>query len=86
MATALMLGLANPPEPASAGGMELTFNVAFSLDNGKIDLELVTIVIAAGDTANVINGKMSSAISSLATSRGHSVAKSAITTIPYGKG
>ncbi len=86
MATALVLNLHALPEPATAGGMELTYNVAFSLDNGKIDFELVTIVIAAGDTANVINGKMSSAISSLATSRGYSVAKTAITTIPYGKG
>ncbi len=84
--TALVIGLARDPAPASAGGLELVYSVAFGLDGGAVDISTVTVIIAANDSANVINGKMSAAVSSLATSLGYTLAKTAITTLPYGKG
>ncbi len=86
MATALVVSVVNEPPEVSGSGLSVKYNVAFGLDNGSVDLDVVTVIIAAGDTANVINGKMSSAVQNLATSRGHSVARSAITTLPYAKG
>ncbi len=81
-----MVSVHQDPPVVSGGGLEVKYNVAFGLDNGTVDLDVVTVVIGANDAPNVINGKMSSAVSALATSRGYSVAKTAITTLPYAKG
>ncbi len=85
MATALVIGVSSSAA-ASGGGLELVYNVAFGLDGGGVDLDVVTIVVASGDSGNIINGKLSNAVSALASSRGYSVAKSAITLPTYSKG
>ncbi len=83
--TALVIGVVSS-QPAAAGGLELVFSVAFGLDGGGIDLSNMPVVLAAGDSGQVINSKLSSAVTDLATSLGYSVAKSAITLPSYSKG
>ncbi len=85
MATALVTG---PVErrPADAGGLELVYEVSFGLDNRTVDLDVLTIVVAAGDTGNVISARLSTAVQNLAVSRGYAVARSAITLPAYTKG
>ncbi len=83
--TALVTGVISQ-QPAASGGLEVSYNVAFGLDGGAVDISTVTVVLAAGDTGNVINSKLSTAVSNLATSLGYTIAKTAITTPTYSKG
>ncbi len=85
MATALVTGVVSNA-PATNGGLELIYNVAFGLDNGAVDISTVTVVVAAGDSGSVINGKLSSAVSGLASSLGYTVGRSGITLPAYSKG
>lgn len=71
---------------AAGGGLILTHTVAYGLDNGTIDLDLVTITIAAGDSAATINSRLSTAVSNRASERGYAVAKSGITLPTISKG
>ncbi len=80
MATALVF----PPStfnavPAANGSVDLTFDVAYSLDSGTIDMDLVTVNVAAGETPAVLMGRVSAAVSARATQRGYSVPKTSIT-------
>ncbi len=86
MATALVTGLASNVVPAVSGGLELSYSVAFGLDNGTVDISTVTVIVAAGDSGTVINGKLSAAVSSLASSLGYTVARNGITLPTYSKG
>ncbi len=80
MATAIVF----PPStekaaPGVAGSIDLTFDVAYSLDNGVIDMHLVSVNVASGETPAVLMGRVSAAVTARATQRGYSVPKSAIT-------
>ncbi len=86
MATALVTGIASNPAPAANGGLELSYNVAFGLDNGVTDVSVVTVIVAAGDSGTVINGKLSTAVQNLAASLGFTLARSGITLPAYSKG
>ncbi len=85
MATALVTGVVSNTA-ASSGGLELVYSVAFGLDNGAVDISTVTVIVAAGDSGTVINGKLSAAVSSLASALGYTVARSGITLPAYSKG
>ncbi len=65
--------------PAAGGGLSVTYSVAFGLDSGGVDLDVVTVVVSAGDSAATITSRLSAAVSARATERGYAVAKSAIT-------
>ncbi len=86
MATALVTGITSNPVPTTGGGLELSYSVAFGLDNGAVDVSTVTVVVAAGDSGITINGKLSAAVATLAASLGYTVAKSGITLPAYSKG
>ncbi len=85
MATALVTRLVSDA-PAAGGGLELVYSVSFGLDNGLIDLSTVTVVVAAGDSGSVINGKLSAEVQRVASSLGYVVARSGITLPAYSKG
>ncbi len=79
MATAIVFPPVAGNAVAAATGLDLTFDVAFGLDSGAVDMDVVTINVAPGDTASTLMTRLSSGVSKRATERGYSVAKSAIT-------
>ncbi len=80
MATAIVFPpLTEKVTPGPNGSIDLTFDVAFSLDAGFIDMDLVTVNVAPGDTAATLMSRVSAAVSGRATQRGYTVTKSAIT-------